>query len=179
MAHFECAFDELLFRVSLAGVVTVHNRIWEYHVQELIRHDALKKLGRSKWFVRLGFDQHGLGGVAVTQEIDRGRHYDLVLAAIACRLRRQHDGRLGDEMLEDTLSVITDRCAAYNFTGDVLVTGIVHRDNNASKRMCERNKFAFVPAATLPGAEDDESDDDYEDWQRLVPIPDLELLFTP
>lgn len=166
LQRFRCTDEDLKTEISALGASTTHSRMWEWHVQELIR-DQVRSLTQPRWIVCLGYDERGLGGVIVAEEIDAGEHYDLTLGAIASRLRRQHDGALGDEMLEEMFSAIGERCARAGYSGEVLLTGLIHRSNYASKRMCERNGFVFQGAC--------DSDEDHEDWSRSLAIPDPRL----
>lgn len=166
LQHFRCTDEDLKTEITAVGASYTHSRMWEWHVQELIRNDV-RSLSARRWLIRLGFDDAGLGAVMVAEEIDPGEHFYLSVGAIASRLRRQHSGALGDEMLEDTFAAIGERCLAAGYSGEVRLTGIVHRDNYASKRMCERNGFTFRG--------DSAEVEDHENWGRSIPIPELPL----
>lgn len=148
------------------GVTHTHPRMWEWHVQQLIQEDV-RAMKKRRWLVRLGLDEQGLGAVMVAEEVDEGEHYHLTVGAIASRLRRTASGQLADEMMEDMFGEIGARCVDAGFSGDVRLTAMIHRDNFASKRMCERNGLAF------DGPTSDTTD--HEDWSRNLPIPEPPL----
>lgn len=148
--------------LSAVGGKPVHPATWEYQVQEYIR-ELRVPMGK-KWLCRIGLTEAGTAGaVQLTQEIDPGEHYDLVFGAVALELQ----GRglyIGDEMIEDTVDVITARCLAFGVTEDVLLTTKVHQKNRNSQKMVGRHKFRNQGSL---------EDDEYDDWQRLLTIPRL------
>ena len=159
LQRFRCTAEDLKMEVSLVGVTPTHPAMWEWQVQESIK--GLRVPLKRRWLSRIGLTDDGRAGAfQLTQEIDRGVHYDLVYGAVAIDLQ----GRglhIGDEMIADTLDVITTRCVALGVTDDVLLTTKVHRENRNSQKMCHRNGFRNQGSL---------NDDEYDDWQRLLVV---------
>ncbi|MBM7506537.1 hypothetical protein JOE61_000351 [Nocardioides salarius] len=151
--------------LTAVGLSPVHSAMHEYAVQEIIQEERIPK-GKT-WMVRVGLDADGLGAILFTQEVARGSEYDLAHGAVASRLRGRFAGQIGREMLQDTFDRVVTRCVELGASGDVRVTGLIHRDNRHSKRMCG------AAGLTCDGV--NEEDARFEDWSRQLPIPDPRL----
>ncbi|MBD3924285.1 hypothetical protein IEZ26_06600 [Nocardioides cavernae] len=132
-------------------------------MQESIRD--LRVPMKHRWITRIGLTpERNAGAFQLSQEIDAGQHYDLVFGAVALELQ----GRrlfIGDEMIEDTVEVITSRCIELGATGTIRLTTKVHQRNGNSQKMVHRNKFRNLGSL---------EDDDYDDWERELALPELE-----
>jgi RimJ/RimL family protein N-acetyltransferase len=75
--------------------------------------------------------------------------------AIANRHRHRADVFIGDELAQATLDEIIDRALQDNdYVGQVSVTALIHPENKASKRLCERMGLERTGVA----------DSGYENW---------------
>lgn len=84
----------------------------------------------------MGEDARGLAAASCYEEVDGPTQVDLLVMAIALRLRRRGGG-YADEMMDDTLDAITGRAIATE-TPEVLVTARVWEENAPSQAMCRR-----------------------------------------
>lgn len=166
LQRFRCTNEDLKTVVAPVGSSVAHSRLYEWHVQQLIREDV-RSLNKKRWIVRLGFDDHGLGAVVVAEELVPGKDYYVAVGAIAARLRGKFRGELGDELMEDIFGAIGQRCVEAGSSGEARLTGVIHKENVRSKLMCERNGWAYVDVCA--------DDINLEDWSRMLPIPDPTL----
>lgn len=145
---------------AIGGLKPEHPRMWEYQVQETIRE--LRVPLKRPWFARIGLQADGsAGAVQVTQEIDAGEHYDLAYGAVALNLQ----GRrlfIGDEMMRDTIELITARSVELGAPGSVILTTKVHHENSNSQKMVLRHGFKNLGSL---------EDDDHDDWECELALP--------
>lgn len=107
----------------------------------------------SPYRLRVGRDGAGLAAVSYYELLDGPRQVDLLVMALAYRLRRSGLA-YADEMFTDTLDAITTEALHYERgpIDTVTVLGRVNEKNNASKEMCRRAGLAYMKPAG-PGVE--------------------------
>lgn len=79
---------------------------WDYEVQSRLRD--LRPPYRGHRFLRLGYDEAGLGAVSYVEEIDGPDVVEMAVGATALRLRHKGGG-YADAMFSDALDVVTAR----------------------------------------------------------------------
>lgn len=165
---FRCTDEVLKTRVDATGAHLEHSAIWEWRAQEIIQN-TIRSATKPRWVVRVGCDSGGVGAVMASEEIDRNEHFHLTVGALATRLRGQHRGALGVEMVEDMFGALVLRCIEQGHPGgEVLLTGTIHRLNRNSQRMCTDRGFECVGATS--------DSDDHEEWERRLLIPQPSLI---
>lgn len=106
---------------------------------------------KSPFRMRVGEDAEGLAAVSYYQELDGPSDIDLIVGAVATRLRGKGGG-YADEMLEDTLDSITARALAEEVRG-VRIAGRIYEANRASQDMCRRAGFRHTGDTAAPGVQ--------------------------
>jgi hypothetical protein len=169
LQQFRCTEHDPEVEYSIAGMSVRHPEIWALHAQDLIREKA-RSFRRERWIVRFGCDEEGVGAVIAAEEIDPGDLYNITVGAIACRLRGKYGGLLGREMFADMREQIFARCVEMGVQGEIEFTGMIHRENEPSQRMCRH----YGMQSLGPSAESE----DYDDWSGMFSIPPPELLLN-
>jgi hypothetical protein len=135
------------------GWKTGHPRRWEYEVQQWIRRLEPGGTNASPYRLRVGRDSLGLAAISYYEFLDGPRQVDLLVMAIAQRLR--HAGLpYADEMFVDTLDAITTEALEYEREDidTVFLKGRVNEKNRASREMCRRAGLSYLEPAG-PGVE--------------------------
>jgi hypothetical protein len=98
--------------------------------------------------MRIGRDEHGIAAVSYYEFLDGPQQVDLLVMAIAYRLRGTGLS-YADEMFTDTLDAITTEAIESDRApiDRVFLQGRVHEKNNASKEMCRRAGLAYMEPA--------------------------------
>lgn len=134
--------------------------IWEHPVELGIQ--ALSPPGGDDEVIWLGYDDAGLGAVAWWWEEDGPGLVNLVVAAVALRLRRQH---VGDEVMDEVTRKVAQRAGRAGLD-EVHMWGLVHENNRHSVDMCERKRLVPGPAVDRRG---------YREWSKDIIVADVDV----
>ncbi|GAB2762233.1 hypothetical protein GCM10027273_44870 [Nocardioides pakistanensis] len=108
----------------------------------------------------VGRDSEGIAAVSWWYEHDGPGLVKMLAGAVALRCRGR-GLRLGDELMEETLSSIAERAAAADLDHAV-VWGLVHRSNAASQAMVDRHGFFYL-----------RDDGEYQEWWHRIDFLDF------
>jgi ribosomal protein S18 acetylase RimI-like enzyme len=131
---------------------------WEREVQSGIR-DLRPPMPPGDTLL-IGRDLEGIAAVSWWFDQDGPGLVKLLAGAVALRCRRVPGLRLGDELMDETLSRIAERASEAGLD-HAMVWGYVHRMNGPSQAMVERHGFFYVS-----------DDDEYQEWWLRVDIAD-------
>lgn len=127
-----------------------HPKLWEFEAQQMIR--ALEAPGAgSSHHLRVGEDDEGLAAVSYFEFLDGPAYVDLIVGGIATRLRGKGGG-YADEMMEDTLDVITVAALGARVQ-EVRIEGRIFEENHHSQEMCRRAGFRHTDDTGAPGVQ--------------------------
>lgn len=163
LSVFVCTDPAKPYKSAASGWKPHHPRIFEYHVQQMIRGLSSKVPCRGAQKVHVAVDEEGIAGVVCWTELEGPSDVHIDVVGLAMRYRRQQGG-LAREIADVVLREI-EAAAIEAGAEELYVEADIFRLNDASQALAADKQFTKLSEAPT-GA---------QTWSIRVPLAGAEL----